>query len=114
MTISTQRRRLGLVGGLVLVLAGCSAEAMGIVTEATETASRVFKEAKDEGRIQRDHVVSRRLGELSVGPNRLTVEELQPLKAIVAAAKADGKVTPEEADRILLEMERVAALRPSR
>jgi hypothetical protein len=87
---------------------------MKIVGEATDTASKVFAEAKDEGRVQRDHVVSKRLGELSVGSNRLTVEELQPLKALTAAAKADGKVTPEEADRILVEMERVAALRSSR
>jgi hypothetical protein len=85
---------------------------MKIVIEATETASTAFKEARDEARVQRDKVVSERLGELSVGPNRLTVEELQPLKATVASAKADGKVTLEEADRILVEMERVAALRP--
>jgi hypothetical protein len=47
-----------------------------------------------------------------MGPKGLTVEELQPLKRIVAEAKADGKVTMEEADRILVEMERVITLRP--
>jgi cell division septum initiation protein DivIVA len=103
-----------LVGVFALGLVACSAEAMQIVTDATETASTVFEEAKDDARIQRDHVVSRRLGGLSVGSNRLTVQEPQPLRAAVAAAKADGKVTLDEADRILIEMERAAARRPVR
>ena len=72
---------------MAFVVAACSAETK-VVMEATDTASTVFKETKDEERIQRDHVVSRRLGELSVGSNRLTMGELEPLKAAVAAAKA--------------------------
>ena len=98
---------------LSLGVLGCSVGGMGIVLEATNTDSAVFKEAKDEPRIRRDSVASERLGELSVGPNRLTIEELQPLRRIVEQAKADGKVTLDEADHILVEMERVAALRPS-
>ena len=109
MTTLTQRARFSLVVALVLALAGCSAEAMKIVVEATDTASTVFREAKDEARIRRDHDASGKLGQMSIGANRLTVEELQTLKRIVAEAKADGRVTPEEADRILIEMERVAA-----
>jgi hypothetical protein len=87
------RPRLGWVLTLALTPPACSAEAMKILLEATETASAVFKEAKDEARVKRDAAASERLGELSVGPNRLTVEELQPLKGIVVSAKADGKVT---------------------
>jgi hypothetical protein len=85
---------------------------MSIALDATETASTVFKAARDEVRIKRDSVASERMGELLMGPKGLTVEELQPLKRIVAEAKADGKVTMEEADRILVEMERVITLRP--
>jgi hypothetical protein len=108
------RLRLGLVLTLALTPLACSAEGMKILLEATETASAVFKEAKDEARVKRDAAASERLGELSVGPNRLTVEELQPLKAIVVSAKADGNVTLEEADHILIEMERIASLHPKR
>src|SRR5262245_58132427 len=113
MPVPTRPVSRWLVGVLLLVLSACSAEAMSIVTEATEAASAVFREAKDDARIERDHVASRRLGELSIGPNRLTLEELQPLKAAVVAAKVDGTVTLDEADRILIEMERAAALRPA-
>ncbi len=108
------RPRLGLVLTLALAPLACSAEGMKIVLEATEAASAVFKEAKDEARVKRDAAASKRLGELSVGKNRLTVEELQPLKGIVVSVKADGKVTLEEADHILIEMERIAALHPKR
>ena len=114
MSVVTRPFRHWPVAALVVFLAGCSAEAIRIVTEATDTASTVFRERKDEARIQRDHAASSRLGELSVGPNRLTVQELQPLKAAIVSAKADGTVSPDEADRILVEMERAAALRPSR
>src|SRR5262245_38533313 len=101
---------------VALSITACSPEAMGIVLDATSTASRVFKEAKDEERVRRDKVASERLGELSVGPQRLTVAELQALRKAVQDAKADGKVTLAEADHILIEMERAAALRgaPSR
>ena len=99
---------------LPLAVTACSPEGMRIVLEATETASTVFKDARDDGRVKRDEVASKRLGELSVGPNRLTVGELQMLKVAVQAAKADGQVTLEEADQILIEMERAAALRPPR
>ena len=105
------RRTIACVA-LVLGLCGCSAEVMSIALDASETASTVFKEAKDEARIKRDSAASERLGELLVGPKGLTVEELQPLKRMVAEAKADGKVTLDEADRILVEMERVITLRP--
>jgi hypothetical protein len=84
---------------------------MNISIEATDAASAVFKVAKDEARIRRDAGASKRMGQLSVGWNRLRVEELQGLKALVASAKADGIVTLDEADQILVEMERVAALR---
>src|SRR5688572_12087917 len=113
--MSTPSRRLPLLLlSLALGLSACSPEAMRIAVDATETASTVFKDAKDHARIKRDEDASRRLGELSVGANHLTVEELRPLKAAVVAAKADGKVTLNEADRILIEMERAAALRPAR
>jgi hypothetical protein len=62
--------------------------------------------------IWRDSVASERLGELLVGPKGLTLEELQPLRQVLADAKSDGKVTLDEADRILVEMERVITLRP--
>jgi hypothetical protein len=95
-------------------LVACKSGAkLSIVGEATDTASAVFKAAKDEARIERDKVASEQLGRLAAG-SALTVEELQPLKGLVAASKADGKVTPDEADRILVEMERVAALHPKR
>src|SRR5688572_28921158 len=101
--MNTPSRRLAFVFlGLTPGLSACSPEAMKIAVEATETASTVFKDLKDQARIKRDEEASRRLGELSVGSNRLTVEELQPLKAAVVAAKADGKVTLDEADRILV------------
>lgn len=99
------------VAATVGVLA-CGIEATRITLEATETASTVFKQAKDDGRVKRDAVASERLGYLLVGPKGLTAKELQPLKETVRAAKADGKVTLDEADRILVEMERVAALHP--
>src|SRR5688500_590231 len=97
------RVAMTVVIGFALLLACKTTAKMSIVAEATETASAVFKASKDEARIKRDNIVSERLGELSAGPD-LTVEELQPLKGIVKAAKADGSVTPEEADRILVEM----------
>ena len=114
MHIPCLRLRLGLTLTLAVAPLACSAEGMKIVLEATETASTVFKEANDDARVKRDAVASKRLGELSVGSNRLTVEELQPLKAAVLSAKADGKVTLDEADHILIEMERAAALRTAR
>jgi hypothetical protein len=83
------------------------------LAEATKTASTAFKDAKDDARVKRDAIASKRLGELA-GSNRLTIEELQALKAAVVSAKADGKVTLDEADQILIEMERIAALRSSR
>lgn len=98
----------------VLGLCNCSAEGMGIALDATETASTVFKEVKDEPRIKRDAAASERMGELLMGPKGLTAEELQPLKKLVAEAKVDGRVTPEEADKILVEMERVVTLRPAK
>jgi hypothetical protein len=100
--------RYGLLCATIGV-AGCGIEAMKITLQATDTASTVFKEVHDEARIKRDADASRRLGELC-GANRLTAAELQPLKRIVAETKADGKVTLEEADRILVEMERVVTL----
>ena len=72
-------------------LTACSPEAMKVTMEATETASTVFKGAKDEARIQRDKVASTRLGELSVGSERLTVAELDRLKSIVASPRQMGK-----------------------
>jgi hypothetical protein len=103
-----QVMRYGLVGATVWI-AGCSIEAMKTTLEATDTASTVFKEARDEVRIKRDADASRRLGELC-GRNQLTAAEVQPLERIVSEAKADGRVTPEEADHILVEMERIVAL----
>lgn len=96
---------------LAFGLLACDPEVFSIAIDATETASAVFKQAKDDARVKRDEVASKRMGELSVGPRALTAKELQPLKALVAAAKADGEVTLEEADTILVEMERVVTLR---
>ena len=96
----------------LLICTACSPSAISISLEATETVAPIFAAAKDQGRVMRDRVASKRLGELFFGRNYLTAEELQPLKKVVADAKADGKVTLEEADKILVEMERVAALRP--
>jgi hypothetical protein len=92
-----------------LWLGGCSIEAFRVTLDATETASQVFKEARDEPRIKRDELASRRLGELCA-QNRLTAAEVQPLKHVVTRAKADGAVTLPEADEILIEMERIVAL----
>ena len=104
--------RMCLILAVPLGCVACSPGGMAISSEATETAATVFKEVKDEERIKRDRVASKRLGQLSVGFNYLTVKELQPLKKAVVDAKADGKVTFDEADLILIEMERVATLRP--
>ena len=105
--------RLSVGLGTSLICAACSPDAISISMEATDTVAPIFAAAKDMERIERDRVASKRLGQLSFGVNHLTVEELAPLKKAVADAKADGKVTFEEADRILLEMERAAALRPA-
>jgi hypothetical protein len=91
-----------------ILVAGCSMEAMKVTLEATDTASGAFKAVHDDPRIARDARASQRLGELC-GSNQLPSAEVQLLKRIVAEAKADGKVT-EEADRILVEMERIVEL----
>jgi uncharacterized membrane protein YebE (DUF533 family) len=92
-----------------ILVAGCSMEAMKVTLEATDTASGAFKAVHDDPRIARDARASQRLGELC-GSNQLPSAEVQLLKRIVAEAKADGKVTVEEADRILVEMERIVEL----
>jgi hypothetical protein len=106
--IAARHLRPALLGATVL-LSGCGMEAMEISLEATEAASSVFKRLGDEARIARDARASRRLGQLC-GSNQLATGEVQALKRIVAEAKADATVTPEEADRILVEMERVVEL----
>ena len=55
--------------------------------------------------IPRCSSVARAASNVFVG--RLKSRDVQTLKRVTAAAKADGTVTPEEADQILVEMERI-------
>jgi hypothetical protein len=108
-TLARLIRPAVLTAAAAVVLSACSMDAMKVSLEATDAASTVFKKARDEGRIARDKKASHRLGELC-GSGRLTAADVEPLKRVVAEAKADGSVTLEEADRILVEMERIVDL----